>query len=450
MRRTLSDTPTIGGLGSKIFALTLPLLLGSPGHTVFANEAETSPSADNPQELRLAPGDYKQSYADADYTTDSLSLENRKGSPANLIQIATTSHLGLPAVATPADNKPDSDKIALGRKLFFDRRLSRNKTMSCAMCHIPEQGFTNNELARPIGFEGRGLKRNAPTILNAAFYQRLFWDSREFSLEQQVWAPLLAANEMNNPSIGYVVESIRAAADYDGLFETAFGSPVTMQNIGLALAQYERALIGGNSRFDRWYFNDEKNALSSNEIAGFELFRGKARCAACHLVGQDSALFTDNQLHNTGIGYADSMLKGNEPVSVQLAPGISTKMDPAQIRSVSEGIENDLGAYEVSQQPADRWKFRTPILRNVALTAPYMHNGELLSLAEVVEFYDQGGVPNELLSPLIQPLGLSDQEKQNLVAFLKSLNSDNLRTLVADAFAAPIGDTKGGDPRGGE
>ena len=181
--------------------------------------------------------------------------------------------------------------------------------------------------------------------------------------------------------------------------------------------------------------------MSEIEVVGFKLFAGKARCAQCHLVGPDSALFTDHQLHNTGIGYADSMLKDNQPVPVQLAPGVSTNMDAAQIASVSEGKPNDLSAYEVSQDPVDRWKFRTPILRNVALTAPYMHNGDLLTLAKMVEFYNQGGVANESLSPLIQPLGLSDAEKEALVAFLNTLNSDNLRTLVADAFAAPIGDT---------
>ena len=392
------------------------------------------------EHIRLAPGDDKTNYNHVDYTTDSLSLEHRVGRPANLLKIANSQQLGLPKLTFAQSNSPDSRKISLGRKLFFDRRLSRNKTMSCAMCHIPEQGFSNNELARPIGFEGRGLKRNAPTLLNVAHYSRLFLDLREFSLEQQVWSPLLASNEMNNPSIGYVVETVQQAQDYAGLFEQAFDTPASMQTIGLALAQYERALVSGDSRFDRWLYAGDTQALNNEEILGYQLFIGKAGCSSCHLIQKDHALFTDNQAHNTGIGYQDSMLGSSKPVQVQLAPGVSAQIEQARIASVGNIKPNDLGRYEVTLDPSDRWKFRTPILRNVALTAPYMHNGELLSLVDVVNFYNLGGVPNELLSPLIRPLNLNQHERSALVAFLKSLTGRNVRTLVSDAFSAPIGD----------
>jgi cytochrome c peroxidase len=392
------------------------------------------------EKIRLAAGDYKANYNNASYTTDSLSLNLRSGSPANLLEIATAKQLGLPELAAPADNQPDARKIALGRKLFFDRRLSRNKTMSCAMCHIPEQGFTNNELARPIGFEGRGLKRNAPTVLNVAYYQRLFVDMREFSLEQQVWSPLLASNEMNNPSIGYVIETILNAKDYTDLFEQAFGGPVTMQRVGDALAQYERTLISGDSRFDRWLYTNESQALRGSETLGYQLFTGRAGCSNCHLIQKDYALFTDQQAHNTGIGYWDSMRRPAREVTVQLAPGVTANIDQARIASVGGAKPNDVGRYEVTLNPSDRWKYRTPSLRNVALTAPYMHNGELLTLEAVVDFYNRGGIPNELLSPLIKPLGLVDQERAALVDFLKSLTGGNVETLVSDAFAVPIGD----------
>jgi cytochrome c peroxidase len=392
------------------------------------------------EHIRLAPGDDKTNYSHIDYRTDSLSLEQRIGRPANLLKIASSQQLGLPKLIVPKNNIPDRGKIALGRKLFFDRRLSLNKTMSCAMCHVPEQGFTNNELARPIGFEGRGLKRNAPTLLNVAHYSRLFLDQSEFSLEQQVWSPLLAGNEMNNPSIGYVVETVRQADDYAGLFEEAFNKPVSMQSIGLALAQYERTLVSGDSRFDRWLYAQDIQALDSQEILGYQLFIGKAACSRCHLIQKDHALFSDNQTHNTGIGYQDSMLGTSQPIQVQLAPGISAEISQARIASVSNLKPNDLGRYEVTLNPNDRWKFRTPILRNVALTAPYMHNGELLSLEDVITFYNLGGIPNELLSPLIKPLNLSRQERASLVAFLKSLTGANVKTLVSDAFSAPIGD----------
>jgi cytochrome c peroxidase len=392
------------------------------------------------EKIRLAPGDYKTNYGNATYKTDSLSLSLRSGSPANLLEIAKSKQLGLPELTAPADNQPDTRKIALGRKLFFDRRLSRNKTMSCAMCHIPEQGFTNNELALPIGSEGRGLKRNAPSILNVAFYQRLFVDLREFSLEQQVWSPLLSSNEMNNPSIGYVIETILNAGDYAGLFQQAFGGPVTMRRLGEALAQYERTLISGNSRFDRWLYANESLALNSSETLGYQLFTGKGGCSSCHLIQKDHALFTDQQAHNTGIGYRDSMLQPSREVAVQLAPGITANIDQARIASVGGAKVNDVGLYEVTLNPADRWKYRTPGLRNVALTAPYMHNGELLTLEAVVDFYNRGGIANELLSPLVKPLDLVADERAALVDFLKSLTGKNVKILVSDAFAVPIGD----------
>lgn len=390
------------------------------------------------EEIRLAPGDDKTGYAQADYESNSLSLEQRVGQAENLMSMMLAPQLGLPALTFPGNNQPDRLKIALGRLLFFDRRLSRNKTMSCAMCHVPEQGFTSNELSRPIGFEGRSVKRNAPTLLNVAYYPRLFFDSREYSLELQIWSPLLAANEMNNPSIGYVIETVRQLPEYRGLFEQAFGEPANLQNIGMAIAQYERTLIAADSKFDRWLYGNQGSALNSQEITGYRLFIGKARCSTCHHIQQEHALFTDNLLHNTGLGYRDSMAP-SDPVTVQLAPGISTQIDQRTINSVGNQKLNDLGRYEVTLDPLDRWKFRTPSLRNIALTAPYMHNGSLSSLQDVIEFYNRGGVQNESLSPLIQPLGLTDDEQTALVAFLNSLTGKNVRKLVSDAFAVPVG-----------
>jgi len=386
-------------------------------------------------------GDYKEGYANSDYETRSLSLEQRRGRKTDLLSVFESPPLGLPPVPVPQDNPVTEAKVALGRKLFYDRRLSLNNTFSCAMCHIPEQGFTSNEMATAVGFEGRSVRRNAPTIYNAAYLTRLFHDGREHTLEQQVWGPLLATNEMANPAIGTLIEKIRGLPDYHGRFEAAFeGRGPTMETVGMALASYQRTLVSGASPFDRWHYGGEQQALRESARRGFALFTGKAGCVACHLIGQDAALFTDNRLHNTGVGYRESMHREPETRPVAVAPGIVLDVPSSVIGSVSEPPANDLGLYEVTQNPADRWKYRTPSLRNVALTAPYMHNGSLATLRDVVELYNAGGVPDEVLDPLIRPLGLSPTEIDALVAFLESLTGDNVDALVSDAFAAPVGD----------
>lgn len=393
-------------------------------------------------------GDRKQGYDSEKYTTSSLSVTARQGLKADLLEYVNNPILGLPKVTQPSDNLMTKEKVDLGRLLFFDRRLSLNDTFSCAICHIPEQGFTSNEITTAVGLEGRSVKRNSPTIYNVGYYDILFQDGREDTLEQQAWSPLLAHNEMANPSIGNVISKIKGISSYDGLFEKAFnGKGPTMETVGMALASYQRALNSGNSRFDQWYYGGDKNALNANEVAGFELFTGKAGCSACHLVGDDYALFTDNKLHNTGHGYATSMGIKPEKTRVQLAPGVFVDVDTEIIDTVRQQPKmNDVGRYEVTQNPYDRWKYRTSILRNVALTAPYMHDGGFSTLKDVVEFYNQGGVENELLSPMIRPLGLNDEEINQLVDFMESLTGSNVQILVADAFAAPIGDISEEDP----
>ncbi|MES9823524.1 MAG: cytochrome c peroxidase [Candidatus Thiodiazotropha endolucinida] len=401
-----------------------------------------------PESSKLSkPGDDKQGYEQESYVTRSLDLELRQGQAADLISFIDKPPLGLPPVPVPGNNPISREKIELGRKLFYDRRLSLNDTFSCAMCHVPEQGFTSNELAMAVGIEGRSVRRNSPTIYNSAYAALLFHDGREQTLEQQVWGPLLARNEMANPSIGYVLEKIRKIDDYEGSFEAAFdGRGVSMETLGMAIASYERALVSGGSPFDHWYYGDDKQALPASAQRGFELFVGKAGCVACHHIGDKHALFSDDALHNTGIGYRESMGIVPETQPVTVAPGVTLQIDRSVIEQVGEPAPTDVGLYEVTQNPNDRWKYKTPSLRNVALTAPYMHNGSFSTLREVVEFYDSGGVANELLDPLIRPLGLNESEKQDLVAFMQSLTGGNVDTLVADAFAAPVGDVGKGDP----
>ena len=349
------------------------------------------------------------------------------------------SSLGLPPATAMNGPIPTSAQVALGEKLFFDRRMSLNGTISCAMCHVPAQGFTVNKLATTIGIEGSTVKRNAPTLLNVSFLEVLFHDGRENRLEQQVWAPLLATNEMANPSIGYVIDKLKRLPDYAAKFERAFGEPPTMELVGSALAAYQRTLRAGGSAFDHWHYGGDAEAMDERAKRGFELFVGKGNCIACHAIGDRYALFTDQKLHNTGLGYLASMSSTVGRRRLQIVPGTALEYDLAAVADAAETPPNDLGRYEVTQDPDDRWKFRTPTLRNVALTAPYMHNGALASLADVVAFYDQGGIANELLDPLLRPLHLSAAERADLIAFLGSLTSPGVAALVARAEKVPIG-----------
>lgn len=393
------------------------------------------------------PGDDRRGYTSQDYRTRSEALSARVGEPTDLLAWARRPRLGLPPIPVPADNPLTAEKIALGRKLFYDRRLSLNGTQSCAMCHIPEQGFANNELAIAVGLEGRDVGRNAPTLYNVAYQRHLFHDARERTLEHQAWQPMINPLEMANPSIGHVLERLSHLPDYAGLFETAFGGrPAAMEGVGQALASYQRTLVSGNAPFDRWYFGGEADAIGPSAQRGFALFTGRAGCSACHLIGERSALFMDHGLHNTGAGYPMAEAARERPRRVLLAPGVYGEIAPEQLASVSRPApRSDLGRYRITADPADRWHFKTPSLRNLTLTAPYMHDGSLATLAEVVAFYDRGGVPNPLQDPRIRPLALIPEEQADLVSFLESLTGD-YAPLVLDAFAAPIGDV--GDGRG--
>ncbi|MGE0487215.1 MAG: cytochrome-c peroxidase [Gammaproteobacteria bacterium] len=349
--------------------------------------------------------------------------------------------LGLPEVPVPVDNPLTAAKVALGRKLFFDRRLSHNRTMSCAMCHIPEQGFTNNEVTTPVGVRGRSLPRNAPTTYNVAYQRTLFHDAREASLENQVFGPLLSPDEMANPSVGFLLETITGASDYSGLFEAAFGASANVLNIGEALASYQRTVLSGNSPFDRWHFGGERDAVSAAAKRGYGLFTGKAGCVACHAIGERDALFTDHGLHNTGVGYVlvSRPVERRAAVDVELMPGVVVPLKLKRGPAGGAPREKDLGRMGITDDPRDLQAFKTPSLRNVALTAPYMHDGSLRTLAEVVRFYRDGGTPNPGLDPLLRPLALDDDEVAALVTFLESLSGDNVDELTADARSVPIG-----------
>lgn len=329
--------------------------------------------------------------------------------------------LGLPAVPFPADNPPTAEKIALGRKLFFDERLSGDGKLSCGLCHLPEHGFAVNGNATAVGKGGMVLRRNAPTVLNVTYQRAVFRDGRVDSIEKQALAPFVAADEMANPSMFALIEKIRGLKDYGGMFERAFGTGPTPVGIAYSIASFERTLLAADSPFDRWRFGKQEQAVSSEVKRGFELFTGKAICSACHLIGESEALFTDHRFRDVGIGWKRSRMGRS-------GRGIMTARDGAEDERLK-----DFGRFEVTHDPVDMFLYLTPSLRNAALTAPYMHDGSMATLEEVVDYYNRGGFNGYGIDPLIHALSLDADEKRALVAFLKSLTSDGIAGLIAES-----------------
>lgn len=290
--------------------------------------------------------------------------------------------LGIPEPGN-AQELQHNAKIALGLRLFFDSRLSGDNQTSCASCHIPALAFTDG---KPVAIDsnGRALRRNTPTLLQSANNTSQFWDGRVRTLEEQVFEPIRHPDEMNQ-NLDVLPAELAEDPDYVNLFEEAFGSPITLQGISSAIAAFERTLLSRNSLFDR-YLTGERTAISAEARRGMNIFQMKGQCGSCHK-GLD---FTDHAFHNLGV---------SEP-------------NPQQ---------PDLGRYLVTKNEADRGAFKTPTLRNIAQTAPYMHNGSLKTLEEVVTFYNKGGGKNPRLDPAMTPLGLTQQEQKDLVAFLITL-----------------------------
>ena len=400
-----------------------------------------APVTDGTHKVGLA--DSRVGYESVSYVTDSKVVIQALGERQPLYELSVNAPLGLPAVTrqlAPAE-------IDLGRQLFFDRRLSKNETLSCAMCHIPEQGFTQNELATPVGHLGKGVRRNVPSLYNVAFAEALFLDGREQSLEAQIWSPLLAENEMANESREAMLAKLASNDFYRKRFAEIFAEGLTESTLGRALAAYQRALLSGDSPFDRWYFGREELPTKKGSGAegypalaarGFAVFQGKG-CAACHRINDSSALFTDGQFHNTGTGYLRAG-RALRPPLVQLAPGIFVV---PTIDAETETFTDD-GRYEVTGREADKWRYRTPSLRNVALTGPYMHDGSIATLESVVAFYAEGGGGDPAQDPRTRSIQLTQSDQEALVAFLMTLTSSHVDVLVSDARSVTIGERTAG------
>lgn len=289
--------------------------------------------------------------------------------------------LDLYMPAPPGGNRPEV--VALGRRLFFDARLSRDSSVTCSTCHRPDRAFADG-MRVAVGVDGRTGRRNVPALLNRGWARSFFWDGRAPSLEALVVKPIRSPAEMD---LGLDAAVRRVADDdaYDRAFRAAFGRGPSAEALARALAAYVRSIRAGDSPFDR-FATGRADALSAVEREGLDLFRGRARCDRCHT----GPLLSDEAFHNTGVAWRD-------------------------------GEPRDSGRAGVTRQPQDVGAFRTPTLREVARTAPYMHDGSLATLEDVVEFYDRGGHANPYLDPLIRPLDLTAAEKHALVAFLRAL-----------------------------
>jgi cytochrome c peroxidase len=309
------------------------------------------------------------------------------------------------------------------------------------MCHVPEQAFTSNELRTSVGMAGVSLRRNAPTLLNVAYVRELFHDGRARSLEQQATMPLLHPDEMANTRMAAVVSRLARWPEYRPLFGRAFGDArPSARGIARALAAYQRTLLAGGSRFDRWRYGGEIDALTTQEQRGFDLFRSVG-CVACHPVGERDALFTDHGFHNVGVQARSDALRRRD-VTVELIPGVSTVLTREQVALVGVVDTPDLGRQEVSKRAADARAFRTPSLRSVALTGPYMHDGSLGSLEAVLEHYAAGGWPSDpAQDPRILALApaLDADSRDAIVAFLKTLDAARLPDRIPPQPGAGAG-----------
>jgi cytochrome c peroxidase len=301
--------------------------------------------------------------------------------------------LGLPPLSWPKDNPYSAAKVELGRYLYFDRRLSADESVSCASCHDPKFAFTDHA-AVSTGIKSQKGGRSAPTVINRAYSLAQFWDGRAASLEEQAKGPMANPLEMGSTHDA-IVGRLKGIEGYRAMFAKAYGSEeIDIDRAAKAIASFERTVLSGNAPYDR-YKNGDKTAMTPGQVSGMRVFFDKAKCDKCH----EGANFTLNAYANLGVG--------------------------------TDKTEPDAGRYTVTHDARDWGAFKTPTLREIEHTAPYMHDGSLQTLDDVVEFYNKGGIKNKNLDQNIKPLQLSDQEKKNVVAFLKALSGEGWRNLKA-------------------
>jgi cytochrome c peroxidase len=320
-------------------------------------------------------------------------------------------------IYVPADNQLNPERIALGRKLYFETRLSRDGTVSCATCHDVSRGFTDRRnVSEGVGDHlGR---RSAPTTMNAVFFQSMFWDGRAPTLEEQAKLPILNPIEMGHPDGAAAVKAIAADPSYVALFQKAYGRAPNYDDVGRAIASFERTLIFLDAPFDK-YMTGDTNAISPAAQRGLVLFGGKARCVSCHMLNPSNPLGTDNLFHNIGVS---ARTQNFEELAKKGLAAVKEGSDQRALDNLAlETDLGELGRFIVTRNRSDIGAFKTEQLRNVGITAPYMHDGTLRTLWDVIDHYNKGGETNPYLDGGIEPLNLSESEIDDLVAFLFTL-----------------------------
>ncbi|HUT94115.1 MAG TPA: cytochrome c peroxidase [Thermoguttaceae bacterium] len=321
------------------------------------------------------------------------------------------------AAFIPEDNALTPQRVALGRKLYFDTRLSDDNSVSCATCHDVTRGFTDQR-AVSEGIGGQLGKRNAPTTLNAVLLQTLFWDGRSPTLDHQARQPILNPVEMGMPDGAAALKAIGDDPEYQKMFKAAYGREMNYEDLGRAIGAFERTLVFMDSPFRRFLAGDD-GAISAEARTGWELFNAKGRCMTCHPMNPSNPLGTDNRFHNVGVSARHQDFEGLARQAIKLL-----QEDPSEqkLDELAVGTDmSELGRFMVTRNRVDTGSFRTPLILNIAITPPYMHDGSLATLWDVMDHYNKGGEANPFLDGGIEPLALSEEEIDQLVAFLFTL-----------------------------
>ncbi|WP_051953254.1 cytochrome-c peroxidase [Methylocapsa aurea] len=336
----------------------------------------------------------------------------------------------LYALAVPPGREPTAEKAALGGTLFIDKRLSVDDTVSCSTCHDPMRGFVDQKRTSE-GVGGQRGMRNSPTVLNAMFQASMFWDGRAATLEDQAKLPILNPVEMGQKSPDDVVAKLRAIPEYAASFKQVFGRDLTYDDVAAAIGAFERTQYSGNAPFDRFIAGDDR-AIDDSAKRGWALVNGKGRCNACHAGNAVNPLFSDQKFHNIGI----AAHKANFPELAGKALKVLRTGDEKQLDELALQTEfSELGRFLVTKQQDGVGAFKTQTLRNIGITAPYMHDGSLATLWDVMDHYNKGGVPNPYLDGGMQRLGLTEGEIDDVVAFLFTLTDDRFDAFNKQEFA---------------